>query len=206
MIRAQIETEMKKLFFILALSATVVSCGRNKSLTVSQPVPNVVTTTTQVITPPTPTPKPATPRPEPRTNIIKTYEYQESSARNLEPEQTMLVSPLIADLKVSETKIYHVEREAFADVVIDASVINDISEYKKIALSRAARANNADVMVGTIMDIVTENGKLVITVSGYPARYTNFRVATTDDTELVREAQMFKNNLNEVVVSTPDMK
>lgn len=169
-------------------------------------MPNVVTTTTQVITPPTPTPKPATPRPEPRTNIIKTYEYQESSARNLEPEQTMLVSPLIADLKVSETKIYHVEREAFADVVIDASVINDISEYKKNALSRAARANNADVMVGTIMDIVTENGKLVITVSGYPARYTNFRVATTDDTELVREAQMFKNNLNEVVVSTPDMK
>lgn len=197
---------MKKVLFILVLSTIITSCGRNKALTVSPTLPKIVTTTTQVTTTPMPTPAPVA-KPEPITNIIRTYEYQESSARNLEPEQTMLVSPLIADLKVSETKIYHVEREAFADIEIDASVINNISEYKKVALSRAARANNADVMVGTIMDIVTENGRLVITVSGYPARYTNFRVATTKDTDLVKEAQLFKNNnLNEVVVSTPDIK
>lgn len=175
MIRAQIETEMKKLCLIIGASALFAACG----------------TTAPTVTP------------TPTVNVIRTYEYQESSARNLEPEQTMVVTPVAADLVVSETKVYHVEREAFKDVRVDASVIKDIAEFKKIALSRAARAHNADVMVGTIMDIVTEDGRLVITVSGYPARYTNFRVATTEDTDLAREAQMFKNDLGNDVVSTP---
>ena len=53
------------------------------------------------------------------------------------------------------------------------------------------------------MAVQLEDGRLIITVSGYPARYTNFRVATTEDTDLAREAQMFKNDLGNDVVSTP---
>ena len=115
----------------------------------------------------------------------------------------MLVSPVIADLEVSETKVYHVEREVFAESEINESVLNNIAEFKKIALSRAAKAYDADVMVGTIMDVVVEDGQLVVTVSGYPAKYKNFRVATIKDTELVREAIIFKNDLGDDVVSRP---
>ena len=75
-------------------------------------------------------------------------------------------------------------------------------EFKKIALSRAAKANNADVLVGTIMDITTENGRLVIAVSGYAAKYKNFRNATTKDADLIREAQIFRNDLGRVIVSS----
>lgn len=166
---------MKKVFFAAVITALCASCAVTQPALVPTPAPSVV----------------------------RTYEYQESSARNLEPEQTMLVSPVIADLEVSETKVYHVEREAFEEIEIDESVLNNIADFKKIALSRAAKAYDADVMVGTIMDIVTEDGRLVITVSGYPAKYKNFRVATIKDAELVREARIFQNDLGDDVVSRP---
>lgn len=166
---------MKKVLFAAVITALCASCA------VTQPAP----------------------APAPSPNVVRVAEYQEFSARNLEPEQTMLVSPVIADLEVSETKVYHVEREVFAESEINESVLNNIAEFKKIALSRAARAYDADVMVGTIMDVVVEDGQLVVTVSGYPAKYKNFRVATIKDTELVREAIIFKNDLGDDVVSRP---
>ena len=74
-----------------------------------------------------------------------TFDYQEASARNLEPEHTMLLTPLIADLDVSSERIYYVEKEAFARFPINDAMIQNMPEFKKIALSRAAKANNADV-------------------------------------------------------------
>lgn len=136
------------------------------------------------------------------TSVLTTFDYQEASARNLEPEHTMLLTPLIADLEVSPEKIYYVEREAFAKFPVDDIMVKNMPEFKKIALSRAAKAHDADVLVGTIMDITTDNGQLVIAVSGYVAKYKNFRNATTKDTELIREAQIFRNDLGGAVVSS----
>lgn len=133
------------------------------------------------------------------------YAYQESSVRILEPEQSMLLSPVMADLEVSEHKVSHIEKEAFADIIITPQVITNISEFKKIALSRAAKVHNADVLVGTIIDVVTKNNRLEITVSGYPAFYRNFRSATAADAELVRAALSVKNrNLEADVVASPE--
>lgn len=131
-------------------------------------------------------------------------EYYESSVRILEPEHSMLLSPVMADLEVSNTKITHTEREAFANIKITETVINNMTEFKKIALSRAARAHNADVLVGTIIDVTTVNRHLVITVSGYPAFYRNFRAANIKDTELVKEALSVKNrSLETDIVTSP---
>ena len=139
-----------------------------------------------------------------QTIVTRTYDYQESSARNLEGSHAMMVTPLVADVDVRKDKIVYVEREAFADVEVTQVVINNISEFKKIALSRAAKAHNADVMVGTIIDVTTENGRLVITVSGYPAVYKSFRNATANDIELSRDAQSVYNNLGADIISNPD--
>uniref|UniRef100_UPI0040568F77 hypothetical protein n=1 Tax=Alistipes sp. TaxID=1872444 RepID=UPI0040568F77 len=49
---------------------------------------------------------------------IERIEYQESSARTLESDQKMFLTPMIADLEVSPTRITHVEREAFANLEI----------------------------------------------------------------------------------------
>ena len=130
------------------------------------------------------------------TQIVQTTEYMESSARILEPEQSMLLTPVIADLKVSEQKIFYTETEAFANFEVTPTLIQSISELKKIALSRAARANKADVIVAPTIDVETKNRKLVITVSGYPAYYTNIRNITSNDIELLN----IPNNNTEIVI------
>lgn len=122
------------------------------------------------------------------TQVIQNTDYMESYARVLEADQSMLLTPLIADLKVSDTKIYYTETEAFANFEVTPTLLQNITEFKKIALSRAARAHKADVLVGATIDIATKNKRLEITVSGYPAYYVKFRNANEKDIELVKSA------------------
>lgn len=137
------------------------------------------------------------------TTITQITDYMESSARVLEPEHSMLLTPIIADLKVSETKIYHTETEAFANLEVTPNLIQNISELKKIALSRAARAHKADVLVGSSVDVVTKNGRLEIVISGYPAYYTKFRNAATGDIELLKKAEELRYRDGSVVINAP---
>ena len=139
-------------------------------------------------------------------NSYVTYDYNESTARNLEPEHIMLTTPVIADLDVSGKRITHIEKEAFADIVVDGYAIQpeNMEGYKKIALSRAAKAYDADVLLGSMIDVQTIEGRLVITVTGFPAKYVNFRKATLHDAELMREASIFRNNKGDIVVASPE--
>ena len=137
------------------------------------------------------------------TSVVQTTDYMESSARVLEPEQSMLLTPLIADLKVSETKIYYTETEAFANLEVTPTLLKDITGLKKIALSRAARAYNADVLVGSAIDVVTKNQRLVITVSGYPAFYVNFRNAIVKDIEILKSVSKLDTKDGAAVINTP---
>lgn len=119
------------------------------------------------------------------------FDYQESSARNLEPQHTMLLTPLVADLVVSPTRIVHVEKAAFANYIVDKDVAKYVPGFKKIALSRATHAHNADVMVGTTIDVDTDSeGHIVVTVSGYPAHYKNFRTGSKEDLEIIRASRL----------------
>lgn len=132
-------------------------------------------------------------------------EYQESSARNLEPEHSMMLTPLIADIKVSPTKITYTETEAFKEYPVAKGIEKLMPDFKSIALSRAAKNHKADLLVGTIIDIITNNkGYLEITISGYPATYVGFRNATLNDIELVRQAKNVtsgKDNLD--IINNP---
>lgn len=127
-------------------------------------------------------------------------EYQESSARNLEPVQSVMISPMIADMEVISEKIYYTETEAFRNYTVTPAIVSFIPEFKKVALSRAARAYKADAIVGATVDVVTNvQGRIEITISGYPARYTNFRNATRDDVMLVGQAKaVASGNDNEI--------
>ena len=137
------------------------------------------------------------------TNVTSTLEYMESSARVLEADHNMLLTPLIADLEVSSKKISYTEKEMFANLEVTQALLNNISELKKIALSRAARANNADVLVGSTIDIVTNNGHLEITVSGYPAHYVKFRKADDKDVELLKNVYNIKTVNGADIVNSP---
>lgn len=121
-------------------------------------------------------------------------QYQESSARSLEPVHAVMITPLVADMELLGDRISYTESEAFAGYVITPNVVQDISTLKNIALSRAARHHNADAIVAATVDVVTNNdGKLEITISGYPVKYVNFRNAKLEDVELQGRAQSFND-------------
>lgn len=131
-----------------------------------------------------------------------TYDYRESSARLLEGSSNFIVTPTIADLEVSSKKVTHIEKDAFAHFVVSRSVINNIAAYKRIALGKASKAYDADILLGAEIDVETIDQHLVITVTGYPAVYKKFRNATEKDLELVRDVQEIRNS-GSVIVDAP---
>lgn len=131
-------------------------------------------------------------------------EYQESSARNLEPVQSVMISPMIADMEVTSEKIYYTETEAFRNYTVSPAIVSLIPEFKKVALSRAARAYKADAIVGATVDVITNaDGRIEITISGYPAHYTNFRNATRDDVALVGQAKAVASGNDNEILKNP---
>jgi hypothetical protein len=99
-----------------------------------------------------------------------------------------MTSPLIADLSVMGGQISYTETEAFKDYEVTEALIDLVPSFKKIALCHAARAHKADMIIGAMVDVITnDKGRLEITITGYPARYVNFRNATQQDMNLVKQ-------------------
>lgn len=106
--------------------------------------------------------------------------YREAEGRNIEPALNAVVTPLVADLQlISEQSIS--ELHTF-DVNVTTDILKDIDKYKNIALLRTIKEHNVDTLVGTIVNVDTnKDGKLEITVTGYPARFANFRPMDKED-------------------------
>ena len=139
--------------------------------------------------------------------VETSVDYMESSARYLEPSQNIMTTPMIADLQVIGSSISYTETEAFKNYEVSEDLIQLVPGFKSIALSRAARAHKADVIIGAMVDVITNaQGRLEITITGYPARYTNFRNATNDDIELVKLGQTVIVNSESAVLGTPDQQ
>ena len=128
-----------------------------------------------------------------------TTDYSESTSRILDAESNLLVMPIVANLDVEKKKFVHVEREAFADIKVTNASIANIDKYKRIALGRATKACGADILISPNIEVVTEDSRFVITVTGYPAKYKDFRNATAKDVELVKDANEANNGVKMIV-------
>ena len=60
-------------------------------------------------------------------------------------------------------------------------LIANLDGWKKVALNQAAQKYQADAIIGALINVRTENNRLIISVTGWPVRYVNFRSATSDD-------------------------
>lgn len=81
-----------------------------------------------------------------------------------------------------------------------------VDNFKRTALLNAAKKYNADVIVGAIIDVeTTPQGKFQVSVSGYPARWINFRNATAADTWMVDMFQMTPGN-NAAILHSSEKK
>ena len=128
-----------------------------------------------------------------------TTDYSESTSRVLDAESNLLVMPIIANLDVAKTKFVHVERDAFADIMVKNDSIANIDKYKRAALGCATKASGADILISPNIEVVTDDGRFVITVTGYPAKYKDFRNATAKDIELVKEANEANSGVKMIV-------
>lgn len=132
------------------------------------------------------------------------YYYNESSARNIEPGQRILTTPLIADVKVISSEKIKPYTEVFP-FVMNPQVKEAVPGFKRTAFAHAAKENNADILVGTDITVTTnDDGYVVVTVTGYPARYANFRNATAQDTWMLEFYRYAVEGDNLAIFADPD--
>lgn len=138
-----------------------------------------------------------------------TYTYQESTARFVEPSRAGFVTPVVADMDVQEAPIIN-EVEIF--VKLKNREINQIMaaemrgvesplvlSWKKYALAQTLKKFKADDIVSPTFEIAPSGMKknvLVVTVTGHPAVYKNYRKATQADVELMKPFIEQKNDVN----------
>lgn len=168
---------------------------------------------------------------------LESVDYMESSARKMDMSHGIFTTPFVADIElvpiVDEItgKRYNIKREdgtienvkrieykvsdPFKNYAVTSSLINtSINTFKAIALAETAKKFDADLIVGVLIDVRTNLntegvGTLEIIVSGYPARYCNFRTADMNDMKLIREASVintYNANESDVVADTPEHK
>lgn len=104
--------------------------------------------------------------------------FQQSQTRIIEPLQDVYVRPLVVDLEIikSERQVYGPFAE-YLDKDVSQISMAELDNAKKNAVYNAAIIDDADVIVAATFDVRTpEKGKgILITVRGYPAKYTNWR-------------------------------
>lgn len=144
---------------------------------------------------------------------IVSVDHKETTAEALPfTNQYVMTTPVVADLEIVDTTMVEVV-ERFEDVIVTGESIKNLPSLKLRALTEAVKKlrkenMNVDVLLGVLFEVSTEfpNGKeypgiFVITVQGYPARYTKFRTASQDDVELIWKAHLSQQGAaNDAVV------
>ena len=102
----------------------------------------------------------------------------------------VLQHPVIGELEVDIEKVSgSVER---------SGRVTNIDPLKILAMNDAIKIAGADILVEPTFEIVSKNSKTTVTVTGYPASYTNFRSITMDDVPLLEVGQLQKASVYEV--------
>jgi hypothetical protein len=106
----------------------------------------------------------------------------------------VIAQPVSAELDVNPSKV---TASAEAKYVDDA---------KQRAMFEALKSSNSDVLVEPKFDIVTSGSSSNVTVTGYPAKYKNFKSMKFTDAELMSYSTANKVESNKVVTSNQPSK
>lgn len=115
--------------------------------------------------------------------------YEEYMTRQAEPVMTSpYITPTIADLEISETK--ETVNETFVnDLSLRSKFDNkSVEAWKEATLAKMMKEFNSDVIVAPSYNVTTSKDMKDITVeiSGYPAKYVNFRSMSVADSAAMR--------------------
>lgn len=114
--------------------------------------------------------------------------YEEAQARKVVPEIRTFVTPQICDMQMLSKS-----RETFGPYYFQIKSIEDtfnfeLRNFQNRALYRAVQESDADAVIEPLFDtyVYEKDGKtLVIELSGYPVKYTNFRPATSAEVDMI---------------------
>lgn len=119
-------------------------------------------------------------------NNVKVWE--ESEARRLVPEVRTFVTPQICDMQMLSKG-----RETFGPYYFEIKSVEqtfnfELQNFKNRALYRACQEGDADAVIEPLFNsyVYEKDSKvLVVELSGYPVKYTNFRPASKDEVEMI---------------------
>ncbi|MBR1834922.1 MAG: hypothetical protein IJ785_05410 [Bacteroidales bacterium] len=117
--------------------------------------------------------------------------FSSKTYRTIETNRTIVSEPLVVeydtiyDSRVSDTLIYK---------TTESSRSNNYLYEKRLAVADCIRHHNVDVLVNVCYDVKDEDGKIIIIVSGLPAKYKRIRPATKDDLWMLQFIEI--NNTN----------
>ncbi len=131
-------------------------------------------------------------------NAQQKTEYRESQARLAEPVMGVYIKPLIAELKIDAAKGKVSDKWEFSNKEVNA-LGGEVPNLKARALFKSVEKHNADVIVAASFDIESKEDQsgYYVTVIGYPAQYVNWRTATTEDNEWIRNEKITPNKSQE---------
>lgn len=89
----------------------------------------------------------------------------------------VIQKPVIVDLDVEDKKVTGTATAASG---------SSESAVKQLAVANALKEAKADVLVEPKFEVDIQGGKITATVTGFPARYKNFRSIRQEDTELLK--------------------
>ena len=111
------------------------------------------------------------------------FRYEEKSVTVVEPEAHLTTIPLVADVSIigdrfTETVVLEEFRACRRNLWY-------LSELKTFALAQLAEKYGADFIIATSVNVSTKQKHFAFTVTGYPAKYSNFRKPGKDDMDII---------------------
>lgn len=124
----------------------------------------------------------------------KIVKYRNSQSRLVEPKMGVYIKPLIADLKI-DTEKGKIKDVWFFTMDEVNSMKGEVENLRKRALFMTTEKHNADVIVAASFDISSDakGDGYTVTVIGYPANYVNWRTASAEDNEWIRNEKLAPN-------------
>ena len=125
------------------------------------------------------------------TSCGTTYNITDNNTHLLSVASSAYTLPTVAELQVTATKISfqmtYKNNLSLKDIA-DFSASPKVQYMIKLTLNKAAEKYDADLIVAPNYSIATSEDYKNVTVSitGYPATYTNFRTATSADMEMIK--------------------
>lgn len=131
--------------------------------------------------------------------------YKSTESRDFEPRQGVVVTPLVAEMKVLSER--SVKDSVVFDILVETIPVHQIAswvnECKKDAMSMMMKKYKADAIVAPLTEVsTTEEGLMKIVISGYPAIYQNFRNATSADSWMVPMYTIIDKNASDPINHT----